>query len=174
MPRGWWPRGVGRWGIGVRGTPRETWLTSRRDCPTLPCQRRQRPIRSIARGIAMCGSLLREDVTSCLGPSERLYGPSSQEREGPICSARSVYGNPLSDVDSPDTGNTRRYLPFNRMDYAETYKGHFLFSRCLSSALQIRGIPGTAFHDGMLPWPYLRFPRRPALSSGVSFLALSQ
>jgi hypothetical protein len=122
----------------------------------------------------MCGSLLREDVTSCLGPSERLYGPSSQEREGPICSARSVYGNPLSDVDSPDTGNTRRYLPFNRMDYAETYKGHFLFSRCLSSALQIRGIPGTAFHDGMLPWPYLRFPRRPALSSGVSFLALSQ
>lgn len=103
----------------------------------------------------MCGSLLREDGISCLSPSEPLYGRSSQEAERPVRSAGSARGNPLNDADWSDAGNTRRHFPFNRMDYAGTYRGHFLFSRCLSSAVQIRGIPGTALHDGMLPWPYI-------------------
>lgn len=63
-----------------------------------------------------------------------------------------------NDTDSSETGNARRRLPFNGMEYAETYKGRFLFAKCLSSAIRIREISGTSFQDGMLPWPYISIP----------------
>lgn len=62
------------------------------------------------------------------------------------------------DLDSSDVETTCRCFPFNRMEYAETYAGRFLFARCLSSAIRIREISGTSFQDGMLPWPYISIP----------------
>lgn len=64
----------------------------------------------------------------------------------------------LKDTDSSDIDNAHRQFPFNRMEYAETYRGRFFFARCLSSAIRIRGIPGTSFQDGTLPYPYISIP----------------